>query len=295
LAEEYGRHRAKLALAARDQNRLERARTKLLGLGIPPDDVSVFSADLRDSLEAEKLVAAVTRQFGQIDVLVNCAGTITVGPVENQPLHAFEEAIESNYYTMLHSTLAVLPQMLVRQAGSIVNIVSIGGKVAVPHLLPYSASKFAVLGFSQGLHAEMRSKGVHVTTVCTGLMRTGSHTQAYFTGDREREYRWFSLAASMPGLSTSARHAAMRIVSATINRIPEITITPQAYLLARLGQAVPELIAAVMHWTNSLILPQPTDGQSHSSLVAGKEVRGKELKPLTFFGQHAARRYNQQA
>lgn len=123
------------------------------------------------------------RTLSRVSVLVNCAGIITVGPVEDQPVSAFTGAMESNYYSAVYSALAVIPEMLARGEGNIVNIASIGGKLAVPHLLPYTASKFALVGFSQGLHAELRSKGIRVTTVCPGLMRTGSHIQAQFTGE----------------------------------------------------------------------------------------------------------------
>ncbi|MEO6829001.1 MAG: SDR family NAD(P)-dependent oxidoreductase, partial [Acidobacteriaceae bacterium] len=245
LAEEFARNGAKLVLAARDADELTRACTQLLklGTGLREQDIETIPCDLTDSEQAAKMIAFATGRFGQIDILVNNAGIISVGPLEDQPEEAFKRAIGSNYYTMLHSTLAALPQMLERQNGSIVNITSIGGKLAVPHMLPYSASKFAALGFSQGLHAELRGKGIRVTTVCPGLMRTGSHTQALFTGDREREYRWFSLSASLPWVSTSARAAARKIVRAAAEGRTEITITPQALLAATFAQALPEWTA----------------------------------------------------
>jgi short-subunit dehydrogenase len=291
LAQEFARHGAKIILTARDAEELARAQEKLLALGLTSADVSTIPCDLTDEEQARKMIATATREFGGIDILVINAGIISVGPVENQPVDAFKSAMESNYYTMLHTTLAVLPQMLARRSGSIVNITSIGGKLAVPHLLPYSASKFAALGFSQGLHAELRSKGIRVTSVCPGLMRTGSQTHALFTGDREREYRWFSMGASLPGISISARAAAKKVVRATILGRTEITITPQAILAATFAQALPETTATVMHWVNST-LPQPT-GDASAATVPGKDVRGKELTPLIPLGRAAAQRYNE--
>ena len=166
--------------------------------------------------------------------------------------------------------------------------------MAVPHLLPYSASKFAALGFSQGLHAELRAKGVRVTTVCPGLMRTGSHRHALFTGDKEREYRWFSLGASLPGVSTSAKNAARQVVEATVKGRTEITITPQAFLMATFAQALPQVTAELMHWVNSMILPRPVSGP-HQTMVPGRDARGKELTPLMPLGRIAARQYNEHA
>ncbi len=293
MAEEFGRLGARLVLTARDADELARARETLLEVGaVRREDVEIIPCDLTDSEQAKKMIATATARFGQIDILVNNAGIITVGPVENQPLSAFQNAIESNYYTMLHATLAVLPQMLARADGAIVNITSIGAKLAVPHLLPYSASKFAALGFSQGLHAELRSKGIRVTTVCPGLMRTGSHTHAEFTGDREREYRWFSLGASLPGISTSAKNAAQKVVRAAARGATEIAITPQAMLAATFAQALPTCTARAMHLVNSLVLPAAL-GTEDLQPMPGRDVRGKELSGLMVLGKRAEARYNE--
>src|SRR5204863_5194639 len=114
----------------------------------------------------------------------------------------------------LFTTLSVLPAMRRQGEGRIVNISSIGGKIAVPHLLPYDASKFALTGFSEGLRAELLKDGIYVTTVCPGLMRTGSPRNADFKGQHEAEYAWFSIGDSLPGMSMSAEAAAERIVTA---------------------------------------------------------------------------------
>jgi len=294
LATEFAKHGARLILTARNLEELEHARKKLLtaNLGLLEEDIAIFPCDLTDAEQTRKMIEMATSQFGTIDVLVNNAGIITVGPVENQSLDAFHMAMESNFYTMLHATVAVLPKMLERGDGNIVNITSIGAKLAVPHLLPYSASKFAALGFSQGLHAELRSKGIRVTTVCPGLMRTGSHTHALFTGDRDREYRWFSLGASLPFISTSAKCAARQVVQATASGRTEITITPQALLAATFAQALPGCAAACMRWVNALALPKPLH-DSDLNLIPGSQVRGKEVTPFLVLGRQAARLYNE--
>jgi short-subunit dehydrogenase len=215
---------------------------------------------------------------------------ITVGPVENQRVEDFHEVMETNFFSAVHCSLSVLPQMLLRRNGTIVNIASVGGKVAVPHMLPYTASKFAEVGFSEGLHAELRSKGVHVLTVCPGLMRTGSHVSAQFSGDAEREYRWFSLAANLPGISTSAAWAAKQIVRAVIAQRTEIAITPHAMLAARLGNLAPEVVGLAMSTVNRL-LPAPL-GET-AAAQRGANVRGMEMLPAATIGDAAARRYNQ--
>lgn len=293
MAEEFGRRGATLALAARHGDELERARLHLEHCGAVADaeDVLIVPADLTQADEADEMIRRTTERFGRVDILVNNAGVITVGPVENQRLEDFRAVMEANFFSAVHGTLAVLPQMLERREGTIVNIASIGGKVAVPHLLPYSASKFALVGFSEGLHVELRSKGIHVLTVCPGLMRTGSHLSAQFSGNAEREYEWFSLSANLPGASTSAAHAARRIVNAVTARRTEIAITPQAIAAARLGGVAPELTLRALALVNRM-LPAATESRG-TGPRPGAEVRGREWKPASAIGGHAARRYNQ--
>ncbi len=292
MAEEFARRGARIVLTARDSEELERARALLLsrGAAAASDQILMLSADLRKPEEAERLVQRVTRTWGRIDVLVNNAGVITVGPVENQRAEDFREVMETNFFTGVHCVLAVLPQMLERRSGDIVNIASIGGKVAVPHLLPYTASKFAEVGFSEGLHAELRSKGIHVLTVCPGLMRTGSHVNALFYGDAEREYRWFSLGATVPGISTSARHAARKILHAVIGRKTEIAITPQAIVAARLAQVAPELTARAMSLVSRML---PAAKEEKAGPIRGMDVRSREPISAKSLGWSAARRYNE--
>ncbi len=292
LAEEFGRRGAMLVLAARHEVQLADARRQLLDRAAvrSEDDVLIVQADLRKPEDASRLIDEATRRFGRVDVLINNAGVITVGPVENQTLEQFHEVMDSNFYSGLHCTLAVLPQMLERREGAIANVTSIGGRIAVPHLLPYSASKFAAVGFSEGLGIELRGKGIRVTTICPGLMRTGSHRNAFFTGDASREYQWFSLAANTPGASTSARHAAKKIANGIAAGCAEITITPQAFVAARFGNLSPEAKRIAM-MAMQMALPEPMEGQN--TPYRGGEVRERELFPAATIGSSAARRYNQ--
>ncbi|HEY6448583.1 MAG TPA: SDR family NAD(P)-dependent oxidoreductase [Acidobacteriaceae bacterium] len=292
LAEEFGKRGARLVLTARDPWELDRARQALVERGAvrSADDVLVIPADLREAEEAKQVVERATAHFGRVDVLVNNAGVITVGPVENQRIEDFHDVMDSNFFTGIHCAMSVLPQMLERRSGTIVNITSIGGKIPVPHMLPYTASKFAAVGFSEGLHAELRAKGVHVLTVCPGLIRTGSHLNALFSGDAQREYRWFSVSANMPGLAASAAAAARRIVNATIAGRTEIAITPHAAVAARLASVAPEAIAVAMSVANRL-LPKPVPATAGPRPGAEVQPQNK-LPPI---GRATARKYNQTA
>ena len=143
----------------------------------------------------------------------------------------------TNFFAALHPIARPASPPAPPRPGSadaaIVNIASIGGKFAMPHMLPYIASKFALVGFSEGLHAELRHKGIRVTTVCPGLMRTGGEVHAQYTGQTKKEQRWFTLAARTPILSASVKFAADKIYKAVAAGRTEITITPQAWLAAR--------------------------------------------------------------
>jgi short-subunit dehydrogenase len=264
LAERYGRAGAKLILTARDHDELTAARYTLLGRRAvrSPDDVLIIPADLTDATQADSLIEHAISHFGHIDVLINNAGLIEVGPVENQPIAAYRRAMATNFFAAVHTTQAVLPHMLRRRSGSIVNIASIGGKFAVPHLLPYVSSKFALVGFSQGLHAELRHKGIRVTTVCPGLMRTGGEVNARYTGQLKKEQRWFTLAARTPVIAASVSHAAEKIFRAVSTGRAEITITPQAWLAARAAGIAPETTQYLASLANHFLLPAPsTDEQ----------------------------------
>ena len=185
----------------------------------------------------------VIDHYGRLDVLVNCAGIIQVGPMEHMALEDYEAAMDVHFRGPLHTMMAALPYMRHQHGGRIVNIASIGGKVPVPHLVPYAASKFALVGLSSSLRAELAHEDILVTTVSPGLMRTGSPLNASMKGRHDAEYAWFAIADALPGLSVAASRAAGQIVEACRRGRAELVITVQAKL-AILGKDVaPELIA----------------------------------------------------
>jgi short-subunit dehydrogenase len=223
-------------------------------------------------------------------VLVNNAGVISVGPILSQKLEDFQEAMDVMFWGTVHPALAVLPQMLARGSGRIVNISSIGGKVSVPHLIPYGCAKFAVTGFSEGLHAELKRFGIHVLTVAPGLMRTGSHLNAQFKGKHEAEFGWFAVSGTNPLASISARRAAEKIVNATCSNRAELVISWQAKLLAGLHGVAPGLTQEVLAQVNRLL----PDAVGNTEKKPGHESQSAVTRsPLTALGKRAARRYNQ--
>jgi short-subunit dehydrogenase len=260
LAERYARSGAQLVLAARSSEELTRARESLLHNTalVTHEDILLVPSDLTDPAQAAALIEQAISHFGHIDILINNAGVIEVGPFEDQPLAAYRRAMDTNFFAAVHTIQAAVPHMVKRGKGSIANIASIGGKVPVPHMLPYTASKFALTGFSEGLHAELRHQGVRVTTVCPGLMRTGGESHATFTGRQRKEQRWFQLAARTPILSAPVAYAAERIFRAVARGRAEITITPQAWLAARIIGLAPESAQFAASLANRFILPRPS-------------------------------------
>jgi NAD(P)-dependent dehydrogenase (short-subunit alcohol dehydrogenase family) len=166
--------------------------------------------------------------------------------------------------------------------------------VSPPHLLPYATAKFGAVGFSDGLAAALSGTGVTATTVVPGLMRTGSHQRARFTGDAGAEYAWFAPAASMPLLSMDADRAARRIVRAVLAGRPMVVLTPLAWVGIRVRGLAPATTTRVLGWTGRLLPGQPARGGRHA--VEGREAAttvGAVVRRLSTLGDKAARRNNE--
>lgn len=234
LAREFAAEGASVVICARDGEELARAAAELREHSAT---VLPIVCDVADQEQVENMVAAVTEQWGRIDIVVNNAGIIQVGPLESMSVEDFRRTLDIIFFGTLHTTLALLPQMRERRQGKIVNITSIGGTVAVPHLLPYDSAKFAQVGLSRGLRAELARSGIQVTTIVPGLMRTGSPIHALFKGDHDREFGWFWLGSATPLTAINAARAARRIVRATQRGEAEVTLSMQAKVL-RLGNAL---------------------------------------------------------
>jgi len=236
MARKLLRRGSKVALLARNADELERAKVQLRN-----DSVRTYICDVRDQEQVNQTIAEISAVLGTIDVLVNNAGTITVGPMDSMRMEEYREALEVYFWGPLHTTLAVLPEMRRRRSGRIVNISSIGGKISVPHLLPYSVGKFALAGFSEGLRTELAAENIFVTTVFPGLMRTGSPRNAEFKGNSEAEYTWFLMSDATPGLSISADRAARQIVHACESGKSELIVSLPAKIAIKLHGVFPGL------------------------------------------------------
>jgi NAD(P)-dependent dehydrogenase (short-subunit alcohol dehydrogenase family) len=272
LARELAAEGARLAIVARDLLELEQAARDLQGA-----QVIAIQRDLTQSGEVPQAVREAARALGGLDVLINNAGTIDVGPFETMTSADFQRSMAIHLWAPISAMNAALPWLSANR-GRVVNIASIGGLVAVPHLAPYCASKFALVGASDALRAEFRRHGVYVTTVCPGLMRTGSHVNAHFHGAHQKEYAWFSVGAALG--SVSAERAARQIVSACRYGQPHLTISAPARIVALANTLLPNLVAEVVALVGRA-LPKPPRGRLAWERHSGWESRGLIPKVIT--------------
>ncbi|WP_394821423.1 SDR family NAD(P)-dependent oxidoreductase [Pendulispora albinea] len=244
---------AKVAFCARDEQSVRRAEEELRRAG---HEAMGYACDVGRQLDLDQFMRAVVHQWGGIDVLVNNAGVIQTGPAKCMTLSDFRTAMDTHFWGPLYAIFAALPAMRSRGGGRIVNISSIGGLVSVPHLLPYSATKFALTGLSTGLRTELAREGIAVTTVFPGLMRTGSPRNAWFKGQHRAEYAWFSISDSLPGITLNARRAARKIVEGCRRGDARLVLGLPAKLLAKVHGLFPAITAGLLTQVNRL-LPEP--------------------------------------
>ncbi len=290
LARQLGERGMRVVITARDEEELERALARLTKGGI---DATALPGDVTDEEGMATLVADVEENIGPVDVLVNNAGIIQVGPAETMRLEDYRRAMDVMFWGALNAAEAVLPRMRERRRGTIVNITSIGAAVGVPHLAPYDAAKFALRGWSEALGAEAAKHRISVVTVVPGLMRTGSFGHALVKGRRYAEASMFSLAASLPLLTVSAERAARRIVRAIEHRERFVVIGTPAKLLRLAHALMPGAVVRSFGLLNRF-MPPPEEGARDSMPLPGELFRrGLARSILTGLGDRAARRYNE--
>jgi short-subunit dehydrogenase len=254
LARQLARQGARLAICARDPDELDRAARDLHTRYRA--DVTTLACNVTERSQVHQMIGELADRWRRIDVLINVAGVIQTGPMEVMTIEDYEEAMKTHFWGPLYTTLAVLPMMRQQREGRIVNIASIGGKISVPHLLPYSASKFALVGLSEGLRSELAKDNIRVTTINPGLMRTGSPRNATFKGQHRAEYAWFSISDSLPIASMSAERAARQIIEACRRGDAEATLSLPALAADRFHGLFPGLTQDLLGIVNRF-LPAP--------------------------------------
>jgi len=229
------------------------------------------------------------RLHGRLDILVNNAGVIQAAPLEHVQLDDYRESLDTHFWGPLYLIRAALPHMMRQRAGRIVNISSIGGRLAVPHLNAYTAGKFALAGLSDGMHAELRRYGIRVTTVTPMLMRTGSHRNVTVRGQHQAEAVWFALGVSTSLTSLDADRSARQVVEAV--RAGRARVSPGWQgRAAQVVQAVlPEATAWLLSWSARL-LPAAGEAGADQPRLSRDVDTGSVAR---VFPTAAARRFNQ--
>jgi NAD(P)-dependent dehydrogenase (short-subunit alcohol dehydrogenase family) len=290
IARQLAAEGANIAICARDADELLAAKTDLRQYGTR---IMAETCDVSNPTDVQHFIDLVRQNLGPVDVLINVAGIIIVGPLENTTERDFHKAMDVNFWGCYHTINAVLPDMRARRSGRIVNVASLGGKIAAPHLLPYVTSKFALVGYSEGLRHELTRHGIYVTTACPGLIRTGSPRQVLVRGQHEKEYAWFKTGDSLPLLTVSAETCANEILTACRLGKPEVIVSIPAKLATVLQGLLPGEMSEVMTLINST-LPSPATGPNETKLGKDSESGASETF-LTTLTDRAAARNNQLA
>jgi short-subunit dehydrogenase len=291
LARDLGRLGMRVVIVARDEDELDRAHARLEAQGVA---VTELPCDVTDEEGMAGLVADVEENVGPIEVLVNNAGIIQVGPAEGLRLEDYRHAMDVMFWGALFTTNPVLERMRRRGRGTIANVTSIGAVVAVPHLAAYDAAKFAVRGWSEALGAEAAKFGVRVVTIVPGLMRTGSFGHALVSGQRHAEASLFALAASLPLVTVSAERAARRIVRAIVRGERFVVIGLPAKALRLAHALLPGAVVRTLGWLNRFLPAPSREGEQAMPLPGELFRRGLARSILTALGDRAARRYNEE-
>lgn len=293
MAHELADEGCRVVICARDQDELQRAGEELGQRGA---EVLAIECDLADKNDVDRMIGQIHGAFGQIDVLICNAGVIQVGQLKSMELEDFQQSMDIMYWGVLYTILAVLPSMRERQAGWIAIVSSIGGKISVPRLVPYNASKFAAVGLAEGLRAELADEGISVTNIAPGLTRTGSYLNAHFSGDdegREAQYKLFAPLSSLPLMTGSAEQAARTYIRAIKRGEAECIYPPQYSLIARLHGMAPATTMWAMGLADRFIVKSGEGDETVRGMEIDKGIESRVWRWLTALGRQAARTLRQ--
>lgn len=303
LAARLARRGCRVTVAARDEEELRRGAAWIeerTGTA-----VATAVCDVRDRRAVEAAVGRAADRHGGLDIVVANAGVIQVAPVASLDSGAFEDAMATIFGGTVNTAMAVLPRLRASGAGGRLCLIgSVGGLLAVPHLLPYSCAKAAVGALGDGLRAETAGSNLSVTTVHPGLMRTGSHLQAEFGGRSSEEFAWFSALSGAPVVSMDADRAAERVVRALEKRRTRLVLTPAARA-AGVAHGVAPRVVTRLSGLAARLLPSPPAGdrpvgeagheieQGHGIDRAASTWTERIRRLGSALNDRAAHRYNQ--
>ncbi|MBE9077976.1 SDR family oxidoreductase [Romeria aff. gracilis LEGE 07310] len=172
-----------VAIAARSPELLHQVADEITALG---RQALAVPTDVTDPQQVQALVDKTRDRYGQVDVLVNSAGICLTGPSQHTSLEDWHKLFDTNFWGYLHTIKALLPHFIARRQGTIVNIGSFGGKMPLPQMTAYTASKYAVTGLTDALRLELAEHKIHVAAVHPGVIQSSFMERAMFRGADEQ-------------------------------------------------------------------------------------------------------------
>ena len=230
---EFAKLGSSIILVARRKNKLEQVENELKQFNV---NTLVCACDVSKKDQVEELSRIVLQKFDSIDILVNNAGFAIYGSVSDLSIDEIESQMETNYFGMIYCVKNFLPLMLKKKSGHIVNVASVGASFSVPGVSSYCATKFAMLGFSEGLKHELYGTGVGLTVVSPIMVRTPLFEHPSFTN--------FSKFST--GVSLSSETVAKTIIKASNSSRLEIVVPSVARAVIWFKQTFPFLINPIV-------------------------------------------------
>ncbi len=218
----------RLLLVARDYQRLAEVATEIEVLGV---EVVILALDLTQPIEVNIAIAQAWRDHGPIHLLINCAGVAHQAPFLQSQLPTMQEELAINLMGLYTITRLIARRMAAQREGRIVNVSSLMGKVAAPTMATYSATKFAILGFTQALRGELAEHNIQVVALLPSLTDT----------DMVRELQWFR--GVMP---ITPQQVAQALIAGLYKEAPEILVGWQSHLAVWCNRIAPRLLEKIL-------------------------------------------------
>lgn len=228
---EFAKRGANLILVSRNEEKLNELENSLKKFNVK---TMVCVCDVSNKLEVEKMAKLVLEKFSQVDILVNNAGFAIFDYVKNLTIEQIEDQMNTNYFGMIYCIKNFLPSMINKNSGHIVNVASVAASFGLPGIAPYCASKYAMLGFSEGLKHELSSTHVDVTVVSPIMVRTNFFNHSSFSKIKKSSF------------SLSPETVANTIVKASTSRRLEIIVPSFVRIAIWIKHTIPYLINPIL-------------------------------------------------
>jgi len=229
---QFAKEGACVILVARRKEKLDQIDKELKKFNA---STLVCECDVSDKTQVKKMSKMVLEKYESVDILVNNAGFAIYGSVSNLTIEDIESQMATNYLGMVYCIKNFLPLMIKKKSGHIVNVASVAGSIGLPGIASYCASKFAMLGFSEGLKHELKETGVGVTVVSPIMVRTN-----FF------DHPSFEKMPKYSPTSISAETVAKAILKASDSPRLEIIVPSVARIAVWLKSTFPYLINPIL-------------------------------------------------